>query len=183
MSCAAAEPGTERARAAAARGSAGAPGRGRGAGAPPQGGAGRRTPAAPGRRAPACEGPGVEGLGTPAPAEPQLELELSRASFPCLPFLGSERRAGAPPTSAPLGELMLKGPERVLRREATRVSEGDCQHQPRREINWGAGRRAPGNVKLRRLGAGAPKLIPVTAARGLRQKPRPGLPDPEGETL
>lgn len=98
MSCAADEPGTERGRAAPARGSAGAPGRGRGAqGASALRGwtAGAGAAGKRGSLRAECRGPQARGASCfrRAPAK----ARLGRSYVPRLLLGGLERRAGAAP--------------------------------------------------------------------------------------
>ena len=153
MSCAADEPGTERGRTAAARGSAATPGRGRGAPGPLRSawldcsrrrGSGQRgapSRSAAGRR----------------PREPAAEPELTGPPARISPSPAPRRGPGSPqvrPPPAPLGKLMLKEPERVSGRGGDSSDRGG-RAAPATEGNYlGAGRRAPRNVKLRRLGSG-----------------------------
>lgn len=117
MSCAADEPGTERGRAAAARGSAGAPGRGRGSrGASARRGWTADSGGAAKRGAVLAKCPGALARGdhcfggVPAGAWTQQILPLTSP----LPQLGEEGRSGSilVPLPPPWGKLMLKRAKR-----------------------------------------------------------------------
>lgn len=130
MSCAADEPGTERGRAAAARGSAGAPGRGRGSrGASARRGWTADSGGAAERGAVLAKCPGALARGdrcfggVPAGAWTQQILPLTSP----LPRFGEEGRSGSilVPLPPPWGKLMLKEPKDVRRGPPAPAREGN----------------------------------------------------------
>lgn len=153
MSCAADEPGTERGRRRPLGGARERRAGGGEPGAPPRGAAGPQTGAARPRGAslPLAKCPAPESGETTTPAEPSPPGLLPVSP---LPWLGGEGRAGEPPNvslSRLLGDADVKRAGGFAE-GATRAAAGTRLRQRRREMNWGAGRGAPGNVQLPGLG-------------------------------
>ena len=61
---------------------------------------------------------------TTVSADPWLEPKAGRASFPRLPFRGSERKAGEPPNIVPLPPSRETEAERGSERKKKKVAEG-----------------------------------------------------------